>query len=42
MNAQQRQALQHPAYLAFECSHSRFGRRLRYHSEVVTVNNGYE
>ena len=42
MNAQQRQALQYPCLLGFDVTHPRFARRLRWHSEVLSINKGYE
>ena len=42
MNAQQRRALNHPTYFGFETLRPKFGRKRLHHSEVLTVNQGYE
>ena len=42
MNTQQLRAMQRPRYFAFEVLSSKFGRRKAHHSEVLTVNAGYE
>ena len=42
MNKQQKRALANPAYFGFETMHPRFGRRRSHHSEVLTVNAGWE
>lgn len=42
MNAWQRTAIEHPALLAEETAHPRFGHLLKYGSLVLSVNAGYE
>ena len=42
MNTQQRRAIQKPTYFGFEVLNPRFSRGRAHHSEILTVNAGYE
>ena len=42
MNTQQRRAIQKPTYFGFEVLNTRFSLGKARHSEVLTVNAGYE
>ena len=42
MNKQQRLAIQHPAYMGFEAARPVLGRVRGNHTEVLSVNAGYE
>ena len=42
MNTAQRRALTRPALFGFETLNPRFGRRKLHHSEVLSVNAGWE
>ena len=42
MNQQQLNAIRQPCLLGFENMHPHFGRMRGSHSEVLTVNTGYE
>ena len=42
MNTQQWRAIEQPAYMGFEAARPRLGRRRGDHTEVLSVNAGYE
>ena len=42
MNTAQRRALAHPIYLACETLTARSKRSAQHHSEIITINAGYE
>lgn len=41
-NRAQRIALRHPALIAEECAHPRYGSRTALGTVVLTINTGYE
>ena len=42
MNVQQRRAIETPCYLGFETTNMALSRKREHHSEVLSVNAGYE